>query len=137
MTGTLLKLPEVNASVIDCLRKKPSTVGASTPPVCLARIVATGRARRQVADWSAQPAAVAKFDPEDSAAASEGWVGWYAPDSTIALSNSPAASGEASCVCTDRPPADSPKMVTLCGFPPKWRMLRCTHSIAACWLSRP
>jgi len=39
----------------------------------------------------------------------------------------PPASGEESWEWTLRPPADSPKIVTLSGSPPNARMLRCTH----------
>ena len=52
------------------------------------------------------------------------------PDSTIALWNSPFASGEIMSALTDPPPADSPKIVTFVGSPPKAAMLLCTHSSA-------
>lgn len=35
------------------------------------------------------------------------------------------------------PPADSPKMVMLSGFPPKERMFLCTQARAACWSQSP
>ena len=38
---------------------------------------------------------------------------------------------------TDRPPADSPAMVTLCGSPPKRAMLSRTQRSAACWSISP
>ena len=44
-----------------------------------------------------------------------------------ARQNSPAARGMASSAATDPPPADSPKIVTRSGSPPKARMLSRTH----------
>jgi hypothetical protein len=61
----------------------------------------------------------------------------YDPLSAIAFSNNPFACGDATCDSVDKPPADSPKMVTLCGLPPKLAMLRWTQRRAACWSSRP
>ena len=40
-------------------------------------------------------------------------------------------------VLTEKEPADSPKMVTLVGSPPKAAMLRLTHWRAAVWSMRP
>ena len=51
----------------------------------------------------------------------------------MALWKSPRASGEATRVFTEPPPADSPKMVTLSGSPPKAAMLSRTHFSAAIW----
>ncbi len=45
----------------------------------------------------------------------------------IAPWNSPAASGDAASIETEIPPADSPKIVTLFGSPPKAAILSCTH----------
>ena len=45
--------------------------------------------------------------------------------------------GEATCDSVDSPPADSPKMVTFRGSPPKRAILRCTQRSAACWSIRP
>src|ERR1035441_4524941 len=50
-----------------------------------------------------------------------------APLSPIACLNKPLARGEAICALTDMEPADSPKMVTLPGSPPKATMFLCTH----------
>ena len=49
----------------------------------------------------------------------------------------PRASGEAIRALTANEPADSPKIVTLPGSPPKAAMLSCTHRSAATWSSRP
>ena len=62
---------------------------------------------------------------------------WIAPLCAIALLNNPAVRGEDSNSVTLMAPADSPKMVTLPGSPPNASMLRCTHSSAATWSSRP
>src|SRR6516164_42773 len=51
----------------------------------------------------------------------------YSPLVLMARWKSPAAAGEAIWSQTLDPPADSPKMVTLCGSPPKAAMLRCTQ----------
>jgi len=61
----------------------------------------------------------------------------YSPLVLIALWNSPAAVGEAIWWQTLDPPADSPKMVTLCGSPPNALMFSCTQRSAACWSCRP
>src|SRR5579862_6543714 len=100
-------------------------------------MVETGSARRQAALWLAHPALVANASPAVSALASEAWLRLYEPLSTIAFANSPLACGEATCDRVDRPPADSPKMVTLRGSPPKPAMFRCTQRSAACWSIRP
>src|SRR5580693_9259953 len=97
----------------------------------------TGRLRRQAAVWLAHPALVAKASPAVSALASDACVRLYDPLSTMARSKSPLACGDATCDSVDRPPADSPKMVTWFGLPPKPAMLRCTQRRAACWSSRP
>jgi hypothetical protein len=54
-----------------------------------------------------------------------------APDCGIAFVKSPFADGVAMSVPTLIPPADSPKIVTLDGSPPKFAMLSRTHSSAA------
>ena len=59
------------------------------------------------------------------------------PDSTIALWNSPLAAGVVIRVWIENPPADSPKMVTFPGSPPKAPMFRCTHLRAAIWSMKP
>jgi hypothetical protein len=59
------------------------------------------------------------------------------PDSTIALWKSPRASGEARRVFTEPPPADSPKIVTLPGSPPKAATLSFTQCRAAIWSRYP
>ena len=64
-------------------------------------------------------------------------VAWAAPDWAMALWNRPLAVGVPSSVPTLMPPADSPKIVTLPGSPPKAAMLSRTHSSAATWSSRP
>ena len=60
-----------------------------------------------------------------------------APLSPMALCTSPLASGETTSALTANEPADSPKIVTLPGSPPKAAMLSCTHWSAATWSSRP
>ena len=62
---------------------------------------------------------------------------WAAPDWAMALWNRPSAASIASRLVTDIDPADSPKIVTLPGSPPKAAMLSRTHSRAAIWSSRP
>src|SRR5215472_18074938 len=61
----------------------------------------------------------------------------YSPLTLMPRSNSPAAVGDAIASQTLDPPADSPKMVTLCGLPPNAVMFRCTQRSAACWSPRP
>ncbi len=56
---------------------------------------------------------------------------WAAPLWAMALANSPAAAGVPSRVPTLMAPADSPKMVTLSGSPPKWAMFSRTQCSAA------
>ena len=55
----------------------------------------------------------------------------------MARANSPAAEGVAIRWSTALAPADSPNTVTLWGFPPKARMLSCTHQRAATWSRSP
>ena len=62
---------------------------------------------------------------------------WAAPLCGMALWNSPRAAGRPRSVPTLMPPADSPKMVTLAGSPPKAEMLSRTHSRAATWSRMP
>ena len=59
------------------------------------------------------------------------------PLSPIARTKSPFASGEATSALTEAEPADSPKIVTLSGSPPKAAMLRFTHWSAAIWSMSP
>ena len=60
-----------------------------------------------------------------------------APDSAMARSISPAVLGMVSSTLTLVPPADSPKMVTLSGSPPKAAMLSFTHCSAMAWSRKP
>ena len=55
----------------------------------------------------------------------------------MALWKSPRASGEATRVFTEPPPADSPKIVTFPGSPPKAATLSLTHRSAAIWSRVP
>ena len=139
MIGTRLKLPAVNAAPIDWVRNLLSTVGLAppTPPGWCARTCSTVSARRHAAVWSVQPELVANVVPVVSAAVSVGWLSWYAPLCTIARWNRPAEPGDWSWLWTLRPPADSPKIVTRVGSPPKKKMLRCTQRSASCWSMRP
>ena len=82
--------------------------------------------------------AVAFSSPKWAASASpfcsacwRGVSGKVYPLWTIALWNSPSASGEASNDSTLRAPADSPNRVTLCGSPPNAVIFSRTHSSAA------
>lgn len=59
------------------------------------------------------------------------------PLSVMARWNRPLDFGEARWAQTLTPPADSPKMVTSRGSPPKPVMLRRTHRRAACWSWTP
>ena len=59
------------------------------------------------------------------------------PLSEIAPWNNPFASGEAHSMLTAMPPADSPKMVTFCGLPPKAAMFFLTHCRPAIMSSTP
>ena len=58
-----------------------------------------------------------------------------APLCGMALWNRPFAVGQPIRVPTLMPPADSPKIVTSSGLPPKAAMLSRTHSSAAIWSS--
>jgi hypothetical protein len=55
----------------------------------------------------------------------------------IAPWNSLREPGETRWESTDRPPADWPAMVTLCGSPPNRLMLAWTQRSAACWSISP
>src|SRR5438270_5718389 len=59
------------------------------------------------------------------------------PLSPIALAKRPWARGDAIWALTEMEPADSPKMVTLAGSPPKAAMLFLTQVRAAVWSRRP
>ena len=59
------------------------------------------------------------------------------PLCTIARRKSPLAPGVPSSEATLNAPADSPKIVTLAGSPPKAAMLSRTHISAACWSWMP
>ena len=65
------------------------------------------------------------------------WAGKMHPLSAIARENKPNAVGEAMFAQTLAPPADSPKIVTLRGLPPKANALFCTQRIADCWSISP
>ena len=114
----------------------PSTTpGISTPNLATRSL--TGTLRRHAAVWSGQPTAVANVWPAASAVASGRWFSANVPLCTIARWKSPRAPDETIWASTDRPPADSPAMVTLCGSPPNRAMLRWTQRSAACWSIRP
>ena len=81
----------------------------------------------------ARPAASAEFAPPRIG----GTCASPAPDSEMALTNSPSASGEDISTCTDPAPADSPNRVTFLGSPPNLAMLRWTHCNAAIWSMMP
>ena len=95
------------------------------------------------------PALAAKATPSASADGDPPAPGWLMcrieigprdrppPDWTIALWNSPFASGEIISALTEPPPADSPKMVTFDGSPPNAAALRFTHCSAASWSRKP
>ena len=59
------------------------------------------------------------------------------PLSAMTRLNNPRLLGSILCSVTEAPPADSPKIVTLPGFPPKSRMLSLTHLKASCWSKSP
>jgi hypothetical protein len=67
----------------------------------------------------------------------ETWAGEAPPLSPIALAKRPRARGEAIWALTEMEPADSPKMVTLSGSPPKAAMFFWTQARAAVWSRRP
>ncbi|MBP1635330.1 MAG: hypothetical protein H6Q10_1904 [Acidobacteria bacterium] len=104
-----------------------------------ARISSAGFARSAASESA--PTAEANFTPSSSAAASarigSGPAPKNAPLSPIAFWTSPFASGEATSALTEKDPADSPKIVTFPGSPPKAAMLSCTQRRAATWSSRP
>ena len=87
--------------------------------------------------WSGHPTLAAKASPAASASASDSCVSANAPLCTIARWKSPREPGETRWASTDRPPADWPAIVTLCGSPPNCAMLRCTQRSAACWSIKP
>ena len=70
------------------------------------------------------PPSVAKASPKASAAARGSCVSAKAPLCTIARWKSPREPRETRWARTDRPPADWPAIVTLCGSPPNRAMLR-------------
>jgi len=86
---------------------------------------------------AAQPSPAAVAEPALSAAATVRSGATHGPLSVMARWNRPPAVGEARLAHTLRPPADSPKMLTLPASPPNRSMLRRTHRSAACWSSRP
>ena len=136
MTGTRANCPRASAVPIGWVSTAPSTTpGISTPNLATRSL--TGTLRRHAAVWSGQPTAVANVWPAASAVASGRWFSANVPLCTIARWKSPRAPDETIWASTDRPPADSPAMVTLSGSPPNRAMLRWTQRSAACWSIRP
>lgn len=86
---------------------------------------------------SVQPTACARSAPCCSDWASVGRSALHGPLSEIARWNSPWLPEEVRCAHTLTPPADSPKMVTFFGSPPKAATLSRTHSSAKRWSRRP
>ena len=126
---------------------QPSTIGHAKPrwPRAAARILSAGILRKSAIESA--PAARASASPPRSASASgrmfspgDPAVRWWPkepPLSEIAPWNKPFASGEAQSMLIAMPPADSPKIVTLLGLPPKAAMFFWIHCKAAIMSSRP
>src|SRR5580658_8533261 len=108
---------------------------------CSARMLLTERPRRQATVAalleSLQPSAATIAAPWVWAPASVGSGVAQGPLSVMAAWNSPLAVGETMLAQTLKPPADSPKMVTFLGLPPKAEMFCLTHLSANCWSPRP
>src|SRR5512139_4190151 len=107
------------------LRKSPPKSPAGLP-----------RRHATIVGWSVQPREPANFRPEPyalSGVTGPSGVPTHPPLWEIALSNNPFAGGEINCMQTLLPPADSPKIVTFRGSPPKAPMFSRTHRSAACW----
>ena len=107
-------------------------------------IASGGRARSlasaAAASGSSTPTDLAKATPIFSASGSFGAAPICPrppPDSTMARWNRPLASGVATRVWTENPPALSPKIVTRLGSPPKAAMFRCTHFSPSSWSMKP
>src|SRR6266481_2693903 len=133
MIGTWLNWPEIRA-VAGCWgMMSPSTLGKKAASearltalvmlVCSVRIEVTDRLRRQatvaVLVESLQPSAATIAAPCCSAPLRVGSGEAHGPLSVMACRNSPVALGEKILEQTLMPPADSPKIVTLLGSPPK------------------
>ena len=104
---------------------------ASRPAALM--ISAAGMARRSAID--AAPARAARSAPRFSASARRvsGNVALekYAPLSPMARANRPSVNGDAINALTENDPADSPKIVTCAGSPPKAAMFSRTQRRAA------
>ena len=135
-TGTRANRPAASAVPIGSVRTLPSTTPGISMKLGFTRSE-TGRWRRQAAVWSGQPAWAAKAWPAASAAARGRWLSAKDPLSMIAFWNSPREPAETMWASTDRPPADSPAIVTLCGLPPNRAILSRTQRSAACWSISP
>src|SRR4030042_6053429 len=90
------------------------------------------------------PSLAARFNPPDSASWSDlhmdiGFSGELIapPASTIAFWKSPLAKGEVINQRVFEPPPECPKIVTLCGLPPKAAVFLFTHFKAAIRSSWP
>ena len=126
---------------------QPSVIGHAMPrrrrPA--STTFSDGSARSSFSDPA--PAVLAISAPETSASASERMFSPgdgdlltgpnEPPLCEIAPWKSPLARGEAHSMLTAMPPADSPKIVTLFGSPPRAAMLRSIHRRPATMSSRP
>ena len=138
MIGTRLNLPVAKAVPSDSGKTSLLMFGVYPAASSLARMVETGRAaqaRRGLAGASCVggECLAGRFGARPRRLRG----GCRSHSQTIAFSNNPLACGDATCDSVDRPPADSPKIVTLRGSPPKPAMLRFTQRSAACWSMRP
>src|ERR1039457_4144626 len=115
MTGTRLTCPLATAVPIDWVSTLPSMSGVYPEKSSLSTMVATGRLRRHAAAWLAQATLVGHDLPAGAAGDRGARVRSDLPLSALAGEHSPRAAVEASCASTRRPPADSPKRVTLRG----------------------
>ncbi len=111
----------------------PSIMGLAPPELIVAEpsTVLAGTARKAAGSSEVTPQPLAAAAPAASAVLKSAKSLRPAPDSTIALWNRPRALGDSIRKFTAMPPADSPKMVTLPGSPPKPAMLAFTHFRAA------
>ena len=105
-------------------RRRPiSSVAATSSPA--------GIGSSDVRSHDATPRTAARRSADSSASSTE-WT-CMPPLCTMARRNSPVAAGVPSNVATLNPPADSPKIVTFDGSPPKAAMCSCTQRSAATW----
>jgi hypothetical protein len=117
-------------------RKYPSMSGRKYSRGCFSAILSSfsaGMARNASIEFVPN-AAWANFTPAASASVRDfgGMVALKkAPLSPMARWKRPCARGDAISALTENEPADSPKIVTLSGSPPKVAMLFLTHSSAA------